>query len=69
MSNSIHSLQTENAQAQTEQTVQPPNKLQIATQTSIPQDKVTLSKASQQAQAGGTQAAVAGDKDHDGASA
>jgi hypothetical protein len=69
MSNSIHSLQTENAQAQTEQTVQPPNKLQIATQTSIPQDKVTISKASQQAQAGSTKAAVGGNKDRDGDSA
>jgi len=69
MSNSIHSLQTENAQARTEQTVQPPKKLQIATQTSIPQDKVTISKASQQAQAGSTKAAVGGDKDHDGDSA
>jgi hypothetical protein len=69
MSNSIHSLQTESAQAQTEQTVQPPKKPQIATQTSIPQDKVTISKASQQAQAGSTKAAVGGDGDHDGDSA
>jgi len=69
MSSSIHSLQTGNAQAQTEQTVQSPKKLQIATQTLIPQDKVTLSKASQQAQAGGTKAAVGGDKDHDADSA
>ena len=69
MSNSVHSLQTENAQAQTEQTVQPPKKLQTATQTSAPQDKVTISKASQQAHAGTTKAAVGGDKDHDGDSA
>jgi hypothetical protein len=69
MSNSIHSLQAENVQAQTEQTVQPLKKLQIATQTAIPQDKVTLSKASQKAHAGSTQAAVGGDKDHDGDSA
>jgi hypothetical protein len=69
MSNSIQSLQTANAQAQTEQTVQPPKKLQTATQTSAPQDTVTISKASQQAHAGNTKAAVGGDKDHDGDSA
>jgi uncharacterized protein YkwD len=69
MSNSIHSLQTENAQAQTEQTVQPPKKLQQATQSPTPQDTVTISKASQQAHAGNTRAAVGGDKDHDGDSA
>jgi hypothetical protein len=66
MSNSIQSLQTANAQAQTEQTVQPPKKLQSA---SAPQDTVTISKASQQAHAGNTNAAVGGDKDHDGDSA
>ncbi len=66
MSNSIHSLQAANAKDQTEQTVQPPKKLQTTAQNSVPRDTVTISKASQQAQAGNTKAAVGGDKDHDG---
>ena len=66
MSNWIQSLQTANAQAETEQTVQPPKKLQTATQASAPQDTITISKASKQAHAGNSKAAVGGDKDHDG---
>jgi hypothetical protein len=65
MSNSIHSLQAANAQAQTEQTVQPPKKLQRTPQNSIPQDSVTISNASKQAQAGNTKAAADADKDQD----
>jgi hypothetical protein len=66
MSNSVQSLQAVNAQAQTEQTVQPPKKLQTTGQNSIPRDTVTISKSAQQAQAGNTKAAVSADKDHDG---
>jgi len=66
MSNSIHSLQAANAKAQTEQTVQPPKKLQTTAQNSVPQDTVTISKASRQAHAGNIEAAAGGDKDHDG---
>ena len=54
MSNSIHSLQSAQAQAQTEQTVQAPKKLQTVTQDAVQQDAVTISKASQQAQASNT---------------
>jgi hypothetical protein len=69
MSNSIHSLQSANAQTQTEQTVQPPKKPLATTQNPVPQDTVTISKASQQAQAGAIKPAAGGDVDHDGDSA
>ena len=46
MSNSIQSVQAANAQTQIENTVQPPKK--APAQNSIPQDTVTISKASQQ---------------------
>jgi hypothetical protein len=69
MSNSIRSLQAANAQTQTEQTVQPPKKPLATTQKPVPQDTVTISKASQQAQAATTKPAASGDVDHDGDSA
>jgi hypothetical protein len=49
MSNSTQSIQTAQAETQTEQTVQPPKKPQAATQEAIQKDTVTISKASQQA--------------------
>jgi hypothetical protein len=66
MSNSIQSLQAANAQTQVEQSVQPPNKVQATAPPSIPQDTVTISKASQQALAIGSKPAATGDVDHDG---
>jgi hypothetical protein len=63
MSNSVNSLQTINAQHQTEQTVQPPKK-----QPTPPpqyQDKVTISDSAKQALAKNAKA-VSGDVDHDG---
>jgi hypothetical protein len=69
MSNSIHSLQAAHAQTQTEQTVQPPKKPLATTQNPVPQDKVTISKASQQARAATTKPAASGDVNHHGDSA
>jgi hypothetical protein len=66
MSNSIHSLQDANAQIQTEQTVQPPKKPQATTHNRVRQDTVTISKASQQAQAATPKPAARGDVNHDG---
>jgi hypothetical protein len=66
MINSIHSLQAASAQTQTEQTVQPPKKPLATTQKPAPQDTVTISKASQQAQAATTKPAASGDVNHDG---
>jgi hypothetical protein len=65
MSKSIQSVQSANVHAQTEHTVQPPKNAQTTTQ-SVPQDTVTISKASQQAHAGNTNAVASGDKDRDG---
>jgi hypothetical protein len=65
MSNSIHFLQDANAKAQTGQAVQPSKKLQTTTRNSVPQDTITISKASRQAQAGNTKAAAGGNKDYD----
>jgi hypothetical protein len=65
MSNSTQSVQAL-TQTQTQQTVQPPKKAPTTTQKAFPQDTVTISKASQQAQAGNTNAVASGDKDHDG---
>jgi hypothetical protein len=45
MSNSINSIQTTQAEAQTEHTVQPPQKPQAVTQGTIQKDTVTISKA------------------------
>jgi hypothetical protein len=66
MSNSIRSLQAANAQALTEQTVQPPKKPLTTTQNPVPQDTVTISKASKQTQAGTPKPAASGDVDHHG---
>lgn len=66
MSNPIQSIQSANVHAQTEQTVQPPKNAQTSSQNSVPHDTVTISKASQQAQAGNINAVAPGDKDHDG---
>ena len=66
MSNSIHSVQSATAQAQTEQTVQPPKKPQATTQAQVQSDTVTVSKAAQQALASNTKPAASGDVDHDG---
>jgi hypothetical protein len=65
MSNSIQSVQSANVHAQTEHTVQPPKNAQTTTQ-AVPQDTVTISKASQQAHAGNSNAVASGDKDRDG---
>jgi hypothetical protein len=45
MSNSVNSIQTTQAEAQTEHAVQPPQKPQAATQGTIQKDTVTISKA------------------------
>jgi len=66
MSNSTQSVRAIDAHTQTQQTVQPPKKAPATTQKAVPQDTVTISKASQQAQAGNTNAVASGDKDHDG---
>ena len=66
MSNSIQSVQSASVHAQTEHAVQPPKKAQTTIQNSVPQDTVTISKASQQAHAGNTNAVASGDKDRDG---
>lgn len=66
MSNSTQSIQAINAQAQTQQTVQPPKKAPTTNQNAVPQDTVTISKASRQAQAGNTNTVASRDKDHDG---
>jgi hypothetical protein len=65
MSDSVRSLQTANIQTHIEQTIQPPKKLQTASQSSVPQDTVTISKANQQAHAGSTNAVAGRDKDRD----
>ena len=66
MSNSIQSVQSSNVHAQTEHAVQPPKKAQTTSQNSVPQDTVTISKASQQAHSGNSNAVASGDKDRDG---
>jgi len=45
MSNSVNSIQTTQAEAQTEHAVQPPQKPQAVTQGAIQKDTVTISKA------------------------
>ena len=66
MSNSVNSIQTAQAQAQTEQTVQAPKKPQETTKATVQQDTVTISKASQQALASSARPSASGDADHDG---
>ena len=63
MSNSIQSVQSANVHARTDRTVQLPKKTQTTSQNSVPQDTVTISKASQQARAGNTNAVAGGAKD------
>ena len=65
MSNSVQSLQNSQAQAKTEQTVQPPKKPQTVIQGAIQQDTVTISKAAS-ALASGAKPASSSDVDHDG---
>jgi hypothetical protein len=66
MSNSVNSIQSAQAQTQTEQTVQAPKKPQAVTQGAVQQDTVTVSKAAQQALASNVKPAARGDVDHDG---
>jgi hypothetical protein len=66
MSNSIQSVQSAHVHAQTEHAVQPSRILQTTSQNSVPQETVTISKPSQQAHAGNTNAVASHDKDHDG---
>jgi hypothetical protein len=66
MSNSIQSVQAINAQTQVQQSVQPPTKPQAPATSALPQDTVTISKASQQALAVGSKPGATSDVDHDG---
>jgi hypothetical protein len=66
MSNSIHSVQSANAQTQTDQTVQAPKKPQAATQAQVQGDTVTVSKAAQKALSSNAKPASRGDVNHDG---
>jgi hypothetical protein len=61
MSNSIQSPQASNTQSQAEQTVQPSPKQPATSQTSVPQDTVTISAAAKQAQTSNTKPAASGD--------
>ena len=62
-----HSVQAAHAQSQSEQTTnQPAKQPQTAAQTSIPQDKVTISESAKQALANNPKPAASGDVDHDG---
>jgi hypothetical protein len=63
MSNSIQAVQAVNAHTSTDQTANQPPKAPATA--SVPQDKVTISSAAQQALANNTRAA-SGDSDHDG---
>lgn len=54
MTNSIHSVQAANHQAQTEQTVQPPKTAQQQIRSATPQDKVTISESARHAQSNNT---------------
>jgi hypothetical protein len=65
MSNSVQSIQTTQAQAQMEKTVQPTKTPQAVTQGAIQHDTVTISKAAQ-ALASGAKPAAKCDVDHDG---
>jgi len=61
MSNSIHSLQSANVQAQTDQAVQAPKKPEATTQAVTQGDTVTISKAAQLALASNATPASDGD--------
>jgi hypothetical protein len=66
MSSSVHSIQAAHAQAQAEESVQPPKTLQTEApqQTVIPKDTVTISQEARQALANNSRRA--GDVNHDG---
>ena len=67
MSNSIHAAHAVNAYTSTSQTTtQTPKPPAPAAQTAVPQDKVNISSAAQQALANNTKAPVSKDVDHDG---
>jgi hypothetical protein len=64
MSNPIQPIQAVNAQTQTQPAAQPPK--QTTAQSTVPQDKVTISESAKQALTDNTKQAAGGDKDHDG---
>jgi hypothetical protein len=67
MSNTIHAAHAVSAYTSTAQTTTPTPKAPApTTQSSVPQDKVNISSASQQALANSTKAPVTKDVDHDG---
>jgi hypothetical protein len=67
MSNSIQAVHAVHAYTSTSQTTtQAPKAPAPANQTAIPQDKVTISSASQQALANNTKAPASGGTDQDG---
>ena len=66
MSNPVQAIQPVNAQAQTQPAAAPPKNQVTTTQTTGPQDKVTISPQAHQALANNTKPAASGDVDHDG---
>jgi hypothetical protein len=67
MSNTIHPAHAVNAYTSTAQTTtQAPKPQAPTTQAAIPQDKVNISSAAQQALANNTKAPTSSDVDHDG---
>jgi hypothetical protein len=67
MSNSIHAVHAVSAHTSASHTTnQAPKAPAAASQTSTPQDKVTISSAAQQALANNTKASPAGGNDHEG---
>jgi hypothetical protein len=67
MSNSIQAAHAVSAYTSTSQTTtQTPKPPATTTQTSVPQDKVNISSAAQQALANNTKAPASKDVDHDG---
>jgi len=66
MSNSVQSLQSLSVQDQTVQSVQPATKPPTAAKSALPEDTVTISAASKQAQTSNAKPAAGADSDHDG---
>ena len=66
MSNSVQSVQTANAAAQTQPAAPSKPPAQTTAQSAAPQDKVTISPQAQQALASNAKPAASGDVDHDG---
>ncbi len=67
MSNSIQAVHAVNAYTSTSQaTTQAPKTPAPTTQNAVPQDKVNISSAAQQALANNTKAPASNDVDHDG---